>query len=185
MKYPYPLPHTISNPFGEVLIFESKEIEDEVEKMIVRNKVSPGSGPPYHVHFKQEESLTVVKGVMGYQVDGAEEKLLHEGESVLFKRGEMHRFWNAGESPLECQGWIKPANTIDYFLTALYISATKSGKPGGDPFDGAFLLTRYKSEYDIKDVPAIVKKIVFPIIVFVGKILGKYKHFKNAPPSIK
>lgn len=185
MKYPYQLPHTISNPFGELLVFESKVVEDGIEKMMVRNKVSPGSGPPYHVHYKQEESLTVVKGVMGYQVDGEAEKFLKEGETVMFRKGEMHRFWNAGDGPLECTGWIKPANTIDYYLSAFYHSVTKSGKREGDPFDGAFLLTRYQSEYDVKGVPVVVKKVVFPIIVFVGKILGKYKHFEDAPAAIK
>lgn len=185
MKYPFPLPHTISNPLGEVLIFKAIEIEDGVKKMIVQNKVEPGAGPPFHVHFKQDESLTVTKGRMGYQIDGQEEKFLQEGESIIFRKGEMHRFWNAGDDTLECTGWVKPANSLDYFLTGFYNSVTKSGKAEGDPFDSAFLMTRYKSEYDVKVIPPFVKKFIFPITVFVGKLLGKYKHFKDAPAPVK
>jgi quercetin dioxygenase-like cupin family protein len=34
------------------------------------NEVQPGAGPPMHVHFKQEEGLTVVAGRLGYQLKG-------------------------------------------------------------------------------------------------------------------
>ena len=185
MSYPYQLPHTISNPLGEELTFESIVVEDGVKKMLVSNNVGPGSGPPFHVHFKQDESLTVVSGLMGYQIDGEEEKFLQPGESVVFERGQMHRFWNAGTENLHCEGWVKPANTLDYFLTSMYASATKSGKPEGDPFDSAYLIVRYKSEYDVKAIPTFVKKVIFPITVAIGKLLGKYKHFADAPEALK
>jgi quercetin dioxygenase-like cupin family protein len=185
MKYPFQFPHTIENPFGEILIFESIETEAGEKKINILNKVKPGAGPPFHVHFKQDEYLTADKGKLGYQIEGEAEKFLNEGESVFFNRGIMHRFWNAGNEILECSGWVKPANSIDYFLTGIYNSMTRAGKPEGDPFDSAFLMTRYKSEYDLKDIPLFVKKIIFPITVVAGKILGKYNHFKDAPEPIK
>ncbi len=185
MNYPFNYPHTIHNYTGEELTFHSVVEEDGVPKMIVYNKVQPGAGPVFHVHFKQDESLTVLKGRMGYQVDGDQEKFLQEGESVLFKRGQMHRFWNAGQDLLECKGWIKPANSLDYFLTGLYASMDKAGKPEGDPFDSAYLVHRYRSEYDVKVIPPFVKKVIFPITVFIGHLLGKYEHFKNAPAPWK
>lgn len=185
MKYPFNYPHTIKNFTGEELTFHSVVEEDGVSKMIVYNKVQPGAGPVFHVHFKQDESLTVLKGRMGYQVDGKEEKFLQEGESVLFQRGQMHRFWNAGQDILECKGWVKPANSLDYFLTGLYASMDKAGKPEGDPFDSAFLVNRYRTEYDVKAIPPFVKKVIFPITVFIGHLLGKYKHFKNAPAPLE
>ena len=184
MKYPFQLPHTIKNPFGESITFLSIVEEDGEKKMTLLNKVSAGSGPPFHVHYKQDESLTVTKGRMGYQIDGQEARYLQEGESAVFKRGQMHRFWNAGDEEMECEGWVKPANTLDYFLTGIYSSMTKAGKAEGDPFDTAFLMTRYKSEYDLKDIPVFVKKVIFPITVVIGKVLGKYKHFRDAPEPI-
>lgn len=183
--YPYQLPHTITNPFGEELTFSSIELEGGEKKMIVENRVEPNAGPPFHVHFKQDESLTVTKGKLGYQIQGEEERFLSEGESVTFRRGQMHRFWNAGETMLKCTGWVKPANTVDYFLTALYNSITKANKPEGDPFDSAFLITRYKSEYDVAAIPSFVKKVIMPITVIIGRLLGKYDHFKDAPEPIK
>jgi hypothetical protein len=64
-------------------------------------------------------------------------------------------------------------------------SVNKAGKPEGDPFDSAHLLSRYKSEYDVMVVPTFVKKVVMPVMVFIGKLLGKYDHFKDAPEPIK
>lgn len=183
--YPYKLPHVISNPFGEELTFKKIEMENGEKKMIVENRVEPGAGPPFHVHFKQDECLVVVKGELGYQVHGQEEKFLNEGDSVIFKRGEMHRFWNAGDKMLECIGWVKPANTLDYFLTGIYNSMTKAGKPEGDPFDSAFLITRYKTEYDLLAIPPFVKKVIMPTTVAFGKLLGKFGHFKDAPKPLK
>jgi len=185
MKYPFHLPHTIENPFGESLTFQSILEENGEKKMIVLNKVSPGSGPPFHVHYKQDESLMVTKGLLGYQIDGEEEKFLKEGERVVFIRGQMHRFWNAGEYMLECEGWVKPANTLDYFLTGIYNSMNKAGKAEGDPFDSAFLMSHFKTEYDLKDIPAFVKTVIFPVTVMIGKLLGKYKHFQDVPEAIK
>lgn len=122
---------------------------------------------------------------MGYQIEGEEVKLLEVGESIVFMRGQMHRFWNAGDEVLECKGWVKPANSFDYFITGIYNSMNKAGKAEGDPFDSAYLMTRYKTEYYLKDIPLFVKKVMFPIIVAIGRLLGKYKHFKNAPEPIK
>ena len=182
--YPFQYPHKIINFHGEELTFESLEIENGVQKVIVRNRVQPGSGPPFHVHFKQDESLTVIEGRMGYQIYGEEEKFLEKGQTALFRRNEMHRFWNAGEEVLECTGWVKPANSLDYFLTGIYNSMNKAQKPEGDPFDSAFLITRYRSEYDLLVIPKFVKLVIMPITVVIGKLLGKYKHFADAPEPL-
>lgn len=183
--YPYKLPHTIENCLGEKLTFQRTEIEDGATKMIVTNEVDPGCGPEMHVHFKQDEALTVIEGRMGYQVKGGPELIAEEGETVLFERGTFHRFWNADERQLKCEGWLKPANTTDYFLTALYNSINKAGKAEGDPFDGAYLITRYSSEYDVDVIPGFVKKVIMPITAALGKMLGKYDHFKDAPAPLK
>lgn len=167
---------------GESITFEGVVIEDGVEKAILKNNVKPNAGPPFHVHFLQDEGLTVRKGKLGYQVVGGKEKFAGPGESVQFDRGVGHRFWNAGDDIMECDGWIKPAHNIEYFLTGIYASMNKAGNPKGDLFDTAFLIRRYRKEFDMLVIPPFVKNIIMPLTVFIGKILGKYKHFKDAPP---
>src|ERR1700754_4968347 len=105
-------PHTIENCIGEKLIFTGMVKEPGGDKVLVENFVTPGSGPVMHTHLLQDEALTVVRGQLGYQVLGEPVKYAGEGETVLFKKGTPHRFWNNGETELNCTGWLQPANTI-------------------------------------------------------------------------
>ncbi|MES2650060.1 MAG: cupin domain-containing protein [Bacteroidota bacterium] len=183
MNYTYP--HTIQNVTGEKLIFKALLPEPDGDKLLVENFVTPNSGPPMHTHFLQDEALTVVEGKIGYQVQGKPAQFAGVGETVLFRRGVPHRFWNAGEEILHCTGWVKPANTLVFFLSSIYEAQNKSGSEQPEKFDGAYLLTRYKSEFDMAEIPAFVKKVILPITYQVGKLLGKYKHFEDAPEPVK
>ena len=178
-------PHIIENCTGEKIIFKQVQQEPDGDRVLVENFVEPGHGPLMHTHFLQDESLTVVNGRIGYQVMGQPEQYAGEGETVLFKRGVPHRFWNDGEDTLHCKGWIKPANTIVFYLSAIYAAQNKSGKSQPEKFDAAYLLTRYSKEYDLPEIPLIVKKIILPITYTIGNLLGKYKHFENAPEPLR
>ncbi|HLA58284.1 MAG TPA: cupin domain-containing protein [Puia sp.] len=182
MKIVYP--HMIENCIGEKLIFKELQKEPDGDRLIVENYVTPANGPLMHTHWLQDESLTIVNGKIGYQVQGQPEQYASEGETVLFKRGVPHRFWNAGQEVLHCKGWLKPANTIVFFLSSVYAAQNKSGKSEPEAFDGAYLLTRYSTEYDLPEIPPFVKKIIIPINYFLGRILGKYKHFRDAPEPV-
>ncbi len=184
MSYPYPYPHEISNKSGEKLIFKSIEVEDGIEKVIVENEVAPGAGPPMHVHFKQAESLTVTDGEMTYQIDGQEPVVCKVGDTATFHAGVAHKFWNSGETPLKCTGWVKPANHLDYFLTEMYAAMDAGDGERPETFASSFLMQRYKTEYDMLEMPGFVKAVIVPVTVSVGQLLGKYKRFKNAPKPI-
>ena len=184
MMNPINFPHTIENHLGEKLVFRQLVRENGQDKLLVENFLTPGAGPVMHVHFQQDEGLTVKRGRMGYQVLGEEPKYVEAGESVTFLRGTPHRFWNAGDDELNCEGWLQPANSVAYFLDALYAAVNKSGKEAPEMFDGAYLLTRYRSEYDLPEIPTFVKRVVMPITVRIGKLLGKYRHFDNAPEPL-
>ncbi len=182
---PFTYPHTIENGAGEKLTFVRRATDASGEYLEVENLVQPNSGPPMHIHHRQSESLTVVKGKIGIQYLGGEEKFFGEGETITFNPGEAHRFWNAGNEPLVCKGSVRPVDNIEYFLTEIYKSTKENGgkKPGN--FDGAYLLTKYKSEFDLCEVPTFVKKVIFPLTLFFGKLSGKHKKFREAPEPIK
>lgn len=178
-------PHAISNSVGEKIIFSSIVKESGIDKVLLEAFLEPGCGPMMHTHFMQDESLTVVSGKMMYQTLGNKPKLLKEGETILFRSGTPHKFWNAGDDILKCTGWISPVNTVVYFLSALYNAQNNSGKAQPELFDGAFLLTKYSREYDLPEIPVFVKRMIMPVIYFLGRILNKYQHFQDAPkPSI-
>jgi quercetin dioxygenase-like cupin family protein len=177
-------PFTIHNGAGEWLTFERRVQVGGAERVTGGAVVSPGAGPPMHVHFQQDESFTVVQGRLGYQRLGEEPAYAGAGESVHFKAGEPHRFWNAGDTDLHCTAYIEPPGNVEYFLAALFESQRSKG--GGRPslFDAAYLTRRYRSEYEMLAVPAFVQRFVFPIVVVTGTLLGKYKKYADAPAPI-
>lgn len=168
----YTFPHTIENCLGEKIVFRS--LDAATDRVILEAYCEPGAGPAMHTHLKQEESLTVVSGTMGYMLQGQQPAYAGPGETVLFHRGRPHRFWAEGKEMLALRGWVQPAGSVVYFLTTLYAAQKKSGKARPDPFAGAYLLTKYSDDYDMPEIPVFVKKVIFPATVILGRILGKY-----------
>ena len=105
-------------------------------------------------------------------------------EQFVFAPGVGHKFWAAGDQVLRCTGYIKPANNVVYFLTALYDSTRANGGEKPDDFDAAYLVHKYSSEFDILEVPAFVKAIVFPALRSIGSASGKFKKYEDGPAPI-
>jgi mannose-6-phosphate isomerase-like protein (cupin superfamily) len=181
----YTYPHTIENGDGERLTFLRRESSSTGERLIVENVVKAGSGPVMHVHHYQCEALTVRKGRIGYKRVGGPEAFAGVGQSVSFGPGDGHKFWSVGPENLECVGYIEPPDNIEYFLTEIFASQKRSGSERPGIFDAAFLATRYRSEYAMLEIPARVQRYLFPVIVAIGKALGKYKRYADAPEPIK
>jgi len=176
-----PYPCTIDNGAGERLTFSEVRSDEQGEYQEATNSVSPGSGPPMHVHHLQEESLTVERGTMGWQRPGEDEQIARSGETVTFAPGEMHRFWNAGDDELVCTGYVRPPDNVEYFLTKLFESTRANGGKRPRMFDAAYLLSRYRSELGLAAIPPPVQRVVFPVVVAIGSLLGLRKRFAGAP----
>ena len=69
------------------------------ERLEIENLVKPDAGPPMRIHH-QDEALTVVEGRIGYRSPGEPAQFAGPGETVTFRAGDAHRFWNAGEEEL-------------------------------------------------------------------------------------
>jgi len=179
MNFTYP--RTIDNGHGEEITFERFIPDENGGKVEGLSRVHPGAGPPMHVHFLQDECLTIVEGKMGTQVEGEAPVFYGPGETAVFKRGVAHRFWNAGEEALVCKCWVAPAYNFEYFITEVFQSIKTNGGDKPSLFDGAYLLSRYKTEFDMMVIPNFVKKIIFPVAVLFGKLTGRYHKYAGAP----
>lgn len=178
-------PFTVQNLAGEKIILQELIHEPGGDKIIGENFVQPKSGPPMHVHWLQDEGFTVIKGKIGYQFHGGPEQFATAGESIVFKRGVPHRFWNAGEEVLNCKAWVQPVHTFPFYINSIFEAQKKTGSDRPELFDAAYLLTRYRREYDMLTVPWFVRRVIFPLVYFTGMLLRKYPHFKNAPAPVK
>ena len=178
-------PRVIENGGGEQLTFLARRRDDRGEYLEARNVVAPGAGPPMHVHHLQEESLTVEQGTMGYQRSGQAEQTAGPGESVSFAPGDAHRFWNAGDEDLVCTGSIRPPDTVEYYLTEIFASMKRNGGKRPGLFDAAYLSHRYRSEFETLEVPAPVRRLVFPVVATAGRLLGLHRRFAGAPEPVR
>ena len=181
MKRTYP--YTIDNGHGEFLTFKGLTQEADGVRIDVEGVARPGAGPPMHVHYLQDEGVRVVSGKLGYQVLGSQPQIAGPGEAVVWPAGTPHKWWNAGSEELRSTGWCKPPDNIEFFLGGLFASTKENGgRPG--LFDVAFLLTRYRTEFGMIDMPALMLKIVMPIVYAAGTVMGKYAKFKDAPAPV-
>jgi quercetin dioxygenase-like cupin family protein len=178
-------PHTIENGGGERLTFVALRRDDRGEYLEGHSVVAPGVGPPMHVHHLQEESLTVERGTMGYQREGQAEQTAGPGETVTFPPGDAHRFWNAGEEELVCTGAIRPPDNVEYYLTEVYASMRRNGGTRPGFFDAAYLSHRYRSEFEMLEVPRPVRRLVFPVLAVAGRLLGLHRRFAGAPEPVR
>jgi len=174
-------PYTIDNGNGELITFTGRTQGPTGERVGVDGVAQPGAGPPMHVHYLQEEAVQVVRGRVGYQVPGGEPQFAGPGESVAWPAGTPHKWWNAGTDEVQMIGWCTPPGNIEFFLSTLFASTKENGGKRPGLFDAAFLVTRYRTEFALLELPAFVTTMVIPIVYRLGVVLGKYEKFKDAP----
>jgi quercetin dioxygenase-like cupin family protein len=174
-------PRTIEDGAGSRLTFLGHAHDERGERLDVVSHVAPGHGPPPHVHHLQEEAIVVREGRLAWSVDGGPEQIAERGERVVFAPGVSHRFWNAGDEELVCEGSVRPPDNFEWFLSEVYASTRANGGRRPGTLDGAFLLTRYRSEFEMTAIPVPVRRVVMPLQAAIGRLLGRYGHFAGAP----
>ena len=177
-------PHTIDDGHGEQLTFVRRVHTPNGDRLEGYNVVAPGAGPVMHAHLLQAEGLTVKEGRIGYQRLGEAPRYAGPGERVHFEPGEAHRFWNAGDGPLRCDAYIEPADNVEYFLAEVFASKRRNGGERPSLFDAAYLTRRYRSEYIMYGIPTMIQRFVFPVVVAIGTVLGRYRRYADAPAPV-
>jgi quercetin dioxygenase-like cupin family protein len=178
-------PHTIDNGAGEQLTFVARRRDERGEYLEGWNAISPGAGPPMHVHHLQEEGLTVERGTLAYEGVDGKQHTVGPGESVTFAPGEAHRFWNAGEDELVCAAYVRPPDNIEYFLGEIFASTRRNGGKRPRFFDAAYLSHRYRSEFAMVGIPAPVRRLAFPLVAAGGRLFGLHRRFAGAPEPVR
>jgi len=132
------------------------------------------AGPPLHIHFKEHEEGTVIAGTLAAEVDGVTMRV-EQGGVVRLPMGSVHRWWNGGTETLQFDGFARPAVDLDQFLSATF-DVLNSGSARRPPiFYMAHLLWRHRKTQTLLIPPRWVQAVVFPTIVLVGTLLGRYR----------
>lgn len=80
-----------------------------------------------------------------------------------------------GDDPLELNGRVVPAVDLDRSLQAMsaMFTASSSGRPS--IFHVAHVLWRHRETQLLSGPLPAVQRIVLPVVVFIGRILGKFR----------
>ena len=171
---------------GEVLLI--RRVRDAQGQIILTldGTLPPGtSGPPLHVHLLERESGIVKAGTLGALV-GTEKIVVPTGGTVVLPAGIRHRWWNAGNDLLEFNGQAVPAVDLDRFLQAVF--AVLNASNGRPPiFYLAHVLWRHRNTQSLSVPPRAIQRIVFPVLLIIGRMLGKYRgsSWPGSPESCK
>jgi mannose-6-phosphate isomerase-like protein (cupin superfamily) len=95
-------------------------------------KVAPMSGPPLHLHTREDEWFYILKGEFTFQV-GDKRVTAGPGTSVFAPRDVPHTFQNFTEGSIEAVVMVTPAELEHFFIEAA--SAPLSPEEFGVLFD--------------------------------------------------
>ena len=160
---------------GERLTIRRIKSDAGVEELRLNGSLpARQQGPPLHIHFEEDEHVEVVSGTLSVSVDG-NPLVLKAGDSGHFPKGSVHRWWNDGDEELVLRGVVTPAVDLDRFLQALF-EVLNAGAPNRPPiFYMAHVAYRHRKTQSALVVPRAVQRILFPIVVLLGTVLGKYR----------
>lgn len=131
-------------------------------------------GPPLHIHFKEHEEGTVTAGTLAAVVDGVEVRI-EQGGLVRLPMGSAHRWWNGGTETLRFDGVVTPVIDLDRYLAAIF-DVMNSGPARRPPlFYMAHLSWRHRKTQTVLVAPQWIQAVLFPTIVLVGTLLGRYR----------
>jgi len=160
---------------GERLTLRRIKTDNGVEELRLTGSLpAHRQGPPLHVHFEEDERGEVVSGTVSALVDSTL-LVIKAGESGHFPKGIAHRWWNDGDEGLGLRGGVTPAVDLDRYLQAMF-EVLNAGPPNRPPiFYMAHVLYRHRKTQLALVIPRAVQQILFPIVVLLGTVLGKYR----------
>ena len=154
-------------------VFHNPKIKDKVtvlktaeetngDYILVEVELAAGGGVGMHYHKTFNETFIPVDGVLG--VDVRKKKLrLHQGEMVVARMNEAHRFYNPGKSTIRFNVKIAPAQNrfLETLSIAYGLASDGEVNSKGVPkrFDHIAVLTAH-SDTNITGLYSFIKPIL-------------------------
>jgi quercetin dioxygenase-like cupin family protein len=138
--------------------------------------VDPAGGVDIdHVHPHQEERLEVVAGELVYRIDG-DERRMGPGDKAVVPAGVPHAFRNEGKEVAHLSFESEPPMELEESVrVGIAMAGAESFTAGGMPKSPSALLAaaefseRYKETTQLRAVPALVTRIAFPPLAWLGR----------------
>jgi mannose-6-phosphate isomerase-like protein (cupin superfamily) len=159
---------------GEQLAMRRVKRGDEVWLELKGSLPPHREGPPMHVHFVEDEEGHINSGTLSALLDGRA-IVAGPGQSTRIARGLPHRWWNAGNEPLQFEGYAGPLVDLDRYLQAVF-DVMNAGPEGRPPlFYMAHVALRHRRTQAVLIMPRLIQAVLFRVVVAAGTVLGRYR----------
>ena len=167
---------TIENPVtGERLVFRKTSAETKGEAVVLECFIRPaGFVAAAHVHPGQEERFEVLKGEVGFKLDG-EEIVARAGDRINVPAGTSHRFWNAGEEEAHFVCEVRPARQFEQLIETMYALAAdgKTNRKGmPNPLRLAVIARHHFQDVRLPFPPPWMQRLGLALGAPLGRLVG-------------
>ena len=167
---------TIENPVtGERLVFRKTSLETGGEAVVVETFVQPhGAVAAAHVHPSQEERFEVLRGTLGFKIDG-KKITAGPGQRLTVPAGTPHKFWNAGDDEAHFVCEVRPALQFESLIETMFNLAAdgKTNKKGmPNPLRLAVIANAHFDTVQLPFPPALIQKLGLAMGAPLGRMVG-------------
>ena len=180
----------IENPvIGERAVVRVGTAESSGELLVADLYVRPGGAVMgEHLHPGIEESFTVVRGRLGYRLDGREGVAVPK-ERLHVPSGTVHDWWNAGDEEAQVLVEISPASRFEEMIRNA-LGLAQDGKTDAKGRPRLLQATLFAREFDdvirLTKPPRLVQRLLFGTLAPIARLLGyrgSYPEYLRRPPS--
>jgi quercetin dioxygenase-like cupin family protein len=119
------------NVVGEETLVKVSAADTDGALALFHLVAPPMSGPPLHVHSREDEAFYVLTGELVFEIDGVRETV-GAGGTVFLKRGVMHRYQNFTDRDASLLIAVTPAGFQDFFVELAAATPPEGGIPPMD-----------------------------------------------------
>jgi quercetin dioxygenase-like cupin family protein len=180
----------LENPVtGERAVVRVGSAESGGELLVADLHVRPGGAVMgEHLHPTMEESFTVVRGRLGYRLDGRE-GVAGPGERLHLPHGSVHDWWNAGEEEAQVVVEISPGARFEEMISNAF-GLARDGKTDAKGRPHLLQAALFAREFDdvirFTSPPRPVQRLLFGALAPIARLLGyrgSYPKYPASPPS--
>jgi quercetin dioxygenase-like cupin family protein len=180
----------IENPItGERVVVRVGTEDSGGDLLVADLYVRPGGAVVgEHVHPTIRESFTVVRGRVGFRLDGRE-SVAGPGERLHVPPGMAHDWWNAGEEEAHVVVEISPGARFEEAIKNMF-GLAQDGKTNAKGMPNLLQVAVYAREFEdvmyLTRPPRAVQKVLFATLAPVARLLGykgSYPEYLERGPS--
>src|SRR5687768_3464894 len=117
---------------GDLYTFKLTGKETNGALTVIDQIIQPESGPPPHIHYREDETFYVLEGRFSF-LNGEKQTVLEAGSCVYIPKGTLHTFRNLDNRQGRLLVMITPSGLEEFFYAIGSPAAGLATPPGFDP----------------------------------------------------